>query len=272
MNNAALRLIGWWGLLLIPGAVLAAEPPVGPPSRAPVYVPAYVKAPFDGRVLDAQTGKPIAGAFVLLAWWAREGDGAAVSSAPRPLYFVRHAQTNWYGYYHFPNWAPGNAARPGWDLKQGLDAVLRIYVSGYRRLELQDRPMESNSSAAADYRFPWQGAALKLIKLPGTKDALLTELSTWRADIEAGYMAHNGVIDKQIARDNLEPLLYLFNQNCQQLSPTERESICFPPSSELGANTGRMKIIRPGDPKTGEEPTIIRRPGLDGGAFSRPSP
>lgn len=225
--------------------------------------PAIYSAPaITGQVVDAKTGKPMAGAIVQASWVLEPEEAAGESAEPRRL-LVQQARSDTRGRYRIPAWPENQQTPPGWRLKPGQDPVLRVYAARYRRLVLDNRLTTKtgarpyNAIDARERRSRWNGKTLRL-KKAASQPVWLQELAGWRNAIEAEITALEWK-ERDQAWLGHKHLLMLFDAECGKLPPERRQAICWAPDSRLGAiaanlrslekNRGKIKFGAKGTPQ-----------------------
>lgn len=115
----------------------------------------YAAAPFSGRVVDAETGAPIAGVIVL-AQWIVEGP---MEAHPVAAMQIMETVTDENGRYSFPGWGPKSVPRPdfwSWVFTPALstkDPQLFFMKSGYAHVyERNDFVPGKGSDAETELR------------------------------------------------------------------------------------------------------------------------
>lgn len=265
MTNSKFVVLGmaWLGGLLLMTASLAAG--------EPLY---YFSEAISGRVVDAQSNKPVVGAVASISWHVRplkeEADGK--DQFPRRL-FVQQVKTDQDGKYAFPTWDKPRTRPHGWQLTPGYDPVISVYASGYRRIALDNKPPAKLVTETHPPGLPsgmrqsvWQGKTIKLTKLPGTQDTLAKDLAAWKADIEAEYTAYERQVGAIPARDSQVHLLALWKESCKKLSEAQRRTVCAPP--DLKANS---RAAQPAIEEQEPTKTIVLEPSLQSVPITKPA-
>ena len=150
------RMLSRWRHFWMAAALLVLQSAV---AAAP---DSYTAAPIGGRVVDAATGTPLAGAVVVAAW-----------SIHRLLYLsgdeirqleVQEVLTDTEGRYRLPGWGP--IARPAaWGMLGGNDPRIAVFKPGYEpEIFLNSQPgpitMEFNKPDASLRLSLWDGKDL----------------------------------------------------------------------------------------------------------------
>lgn len=129
----------------------------------------YEGAPFTIKVVDAETGQPLAGVHALAEWqqYGTYGSGG-------PL-MVQDAVSGAEGVLTFPAWGPVSGSRVGLDSPR--DPLVTLFKSGYRaRLIDNDVGDVPRESTAKHRRFGQDGATFALEPFRGTPEEWAAEL------------------------------------------------------------------------------------------------
>lgn len=140
----------------------------------------YAGAPFGGRVIDAETGEPIAGVIVL-AQWIVEGPAEA---HPVAAMQILETVTDQAGRYSFPGWGPKSVPRPdfwSWIFTPTLstrDPQLFFMKSGYAHVYEQNDLVAGKGfdTETPLRRSQLEGKDIRLKSLRGDADARRQDL------------------------------------------------------------------------------------------------
>lgn len=100
-------------------------------AEAQTLPPTYSAPPLIGRVVDAETGKPVEGAIVVAKWEIEKTTNIwPVGSTRSAVLHVAESLTDANGHYKIESWGP--EGRPsGWWMDSGHDPLLCVFKQGY---------------------------------------------------------------------------------------------------------------------------------------------
>lgn len=149
----------------------------------------YVGPSFEGRVIDRQTGEPIAGVVVVMGVRG-SGPGLIHGTRRKTLYLTEYV-TDENGYYHFPYWI--SSFRP-LRLHIGRSPTMGFYKNGYRPFGISNsRHVEGNLEVDPERpreRSELMGRWSIWVNFQTTQDPILlerfidleAELEAWKKD------------------------------------------------------------------------------------------
>jgi hypothetical protein len=203
-----------------------------------------------GVLRDAQSGKPVWPAVVNITWTLRRVDGAGTRR------FVQQKRSGVEGgtaTFYVSSWRLPAPQLPGWEVMHDRLPQVRIYAPGYRRLP--------------DMQWEERGTALRMQKLPDTRDALLDELRAWRREIDAELAAG---ADREEALAGQRELLGQLSEQCGKLTADLHQGICFAPDSEVARYLDRVRQTPSITVETAEGTRVIKVvPVTSGGQQAR---
>jgi hypothetical protein len=133
-------------------------------------VPCVFEAlPFELRVVDARTGRPLADVHAL-AEWPTVGPGGRSGSALMALGAVSRSE----GLLTFPGWGPIQGPMTG--LEIGSDPVITLFRTGYRALVINNGHLPAAREKERLRRFAQDGWTYALEPFRGTPEQWLQEL------------------------------------------------------------------------------------------------
>lgn len=118
--------------------------------------------PVDARLVDADTGQPLAGVPVV-AYWELKGGSLTGDSLPCGAANVEEAVTDKEGKFHVPGWGP---VKGSCGYMRQLDPQFFVFKSGYKpRIFMNEvRGPVSVEHSVSD----WNGKTIKIMKDPDT--------------------------------------------------------------------------------------------------------
>ena len=135
----------------------------------------YSAAPVTGQVVDAETGKPVAGVNVVAHW---QFEGGMEGGTPIGAVMVMEAETDANGRYHFPAWGPKQFRKPFGVYAnariKGAAPELIFFKSAY--LSERERNDGTIELDPAMMRSVWDGKTIKLQPFRGTSARYATTL------------------------------------------------------------------------------------------------
>ena len=191
----------------------------------------------EGVVQDAESKQPVQFAVVSIAWSLRRSDGSPGEK--------RIVQTKWISSsgsrFWVSPWRTASLGVPGWEIDTKAVPVVRAYAPGYRR--------------STDVRWPESGAIIAMQKLPEGRDAVVTELGTWKRDVDAALAMDERPVVLPLQRALLSSLAH----QCNQLTADLRAGICFSPGSEIARWVEDNRNSNIGQDMETEEGSMITR-------------
>lgn len=143
----------------------------------------YSAAPISARVVDAETGKPLAGVNVVAQW---QLEGGLEGSNGLGALTVLEAETDADGRFQLPGWGPKDAPKPAklvyanarvWNSAPQL----LFFKSGYEYASL--RNYGSKVPDPKNMRSDWDGKTIKLKPFRGTQNRYAESLSYFSRDL-----------------------------------------------------------------------------------------
>jgi len=203
---------------------------------------AYEATTMSGRVLDAKTNQPVAGAVVSAAWILRPVSGSnATSYSPR--LHTEQVLTNNDGVFRLVGWSGKKFAPEGWVLIQAFDPIVRIYHNGYGHaefpgMELHEEPrqqVKAGRKTIADQTI--RLSPLEKERRSATSSigrAQLLEWSIWKKHLEDEIFAAKWS-NRRFSSAKRQHLLYeLIESNCRGIDAAIQRQVCVEPTSETG--------------------------------------
>ncbi|MDQ1313967.1 MAG: hypothetical protein QG662_76 [Pseudomonadota bacterium] len=196
-----------------------------------------------GRVVDADSGKPVEGAVVSLDFWVRK------SGEERQRRLIQQSLTGANGRFYVHTWQNPVRREAGWELVPAQKPEIRIYAQGYQRLIAGDRfGIKKGGGPNID-----QPIALK--PMLSTPAALLRELALWKEgltsevfdnspdyDYRTHYRTLGNLAGKQERIDAQKHLTLLFGSVCETLPSDARAQTCYQPCSDADALVQKYKL------------------------------
>jgi hypothetical protein len=138
----------------------------------PWLVDCQYEAPgFSIRVVDQQTGQPLAGVHALATWLMYGGHGGR-----RPL-MVLEAVSGPDGMISFPAWGPVRSGASG--LEPARDPLISLFRPGYHALLVHNHTPLGQRDTVLVHAFQQAGQTFELVPFQGTPAETLAEL--WKA-------------------------------------------------------------------------------------------
>jgi len=191
---------------------------------------AYTADPISARVVDAETGQPLAGVNVAALWTLKGGlEGGNVVGYANILETVTDAN----GTFSFPGWGP----RPVVLGQLHADAPLMLFFKpGYGYHQVQNRVV--TAAAPTQTRSDWNGKTIPLKKFKGTLAEYAYDLRAFRLELgplinadtcrlrelpkllraladQASTFARNGIVDGPHPMEYVNSMLG--DQRCRSL-------------------------------------------------------
>ncbi len=198
----------------------------------------------EGTVVGAQDANPVPGTVVSALWILQSNTAQAHKETAAPLLLeITQVRCDTEGRFNIPAWK--KTLPNGMQLKLGHAPLLRIYATGYHRMELRSDGVKSNTAAikSQQLKVARNGQQLKLLPLAkeGGKtlvgelqQAREAELVIWRDDVDAVIESPYWDRNTNQALSAQGNLVRLIAKNCLLLAPDRWQRVCLVKSSFLG--------------------------------------
>jgi hypothetical protein len=186
----------------------------------------------------------VSGAVVSVLWTLRSNTAQQGKATATPLLLeIVQVRCDADGHFKIPAWK--KALPDGMQLQPGNAPLLRIYATGYHRMELRSDGATSSAAAGKSQQLnaAWNGQELKLLPLAteGGKtlvsellQARKAELVTWRNDVDSVIQSPYWKKNTNKALAAQADLVRLIAKNCLLLAPDQWQRACLAKNSFLG--------------------------------------
>ncbi|MDQ1362368.1 MAG: hypothetical protein QG652_228 [Pseudomonadota bacterium] len=198
-----------------------------------------------GKVVSEQNANPLPGAVVSVLWFLQNQNAKSASPPTLPLLFaIKQVHCDRDGHFTLP--AEQTELPEGMILAPGKAPILRIYATGYHRLEMPTDVIQQNAQTSnqKSLRVSWNGAEFKMQPLANKGDATLLRellqaqeqtLQQWREDIDTVIASPNWQGDTNKGLIAQAELVRLFAKNCLLVAADIQQRVCLIQNSPVAS-------------------------------------